>query len=236
MQPSTRGRNQFQSRHQSLHITMPPKKRSTPSKRSSKKTADDASRDAKQPKMQQRYNKKGEAKYINPTPWAIEGRRAAELAMGKEPTPLQPFLNPRYVSDSESEDEHATAPPEAKDTFVPMVHRRRDPRVPAVDIGPPHPGHLATPRPCPPRLAPHRAGFHEFIAYKMQNIPEHLWQQFEGDCLQMLNRYSEQGRQPQPQQPHEQQQQQHQQPDLRMSPPAASGVYGQPPSQDPSFQ
>ena len=80
MQPSTRGRNQFQSRHQSLHITMPPKQRSTPAKKSSKKTADDAGPAAADPpadddvipakkaKKPQCYNKKGEPRYNMPTP------------------------------------------------------------------------------------------------------------------------------------------------------------------------
>ncbi len=226
---------------------MPPKQRSTPAQKGTKKTADDASHAAADPpsdddvtpakkaKKPQKVNKKGQARYILHSPWAMEGRRAAQLAMGQEPMPFAPFANPDYESDTESEDEHtdAAAPPEAKDTFVAPMHGRGDPRDTAVARGPTHPGDLASPTPCPrpssdddgpPRLAPHRAGFHQFIAYKLQNIPEHLWEDFETDCLAMVRRYCEQGRQPQ-------QQQQAQ----RMSAPAASGVYGQPPSQDPSF-
>ena len=42
-----------------------------------------------------------------------------------------------------------------------------------------------------------RAGFQHFVGYKFQDIPDHLWEDFEFECLALICRLMDMGRQQQ---------------------------------------
>ncbi len=148
---------------------MPPKQRSTPSKRSSKKTADDAGPaagpaadppaddpdvdviPAKKAKKPQSYDKKGQPRYKEHSRAFQEGRKAALAHYYPDPKSLSPYENPDFHSDTEPEDEptDAAAPPEPKDTFVAPLPGTSAPRTPRKS-----PRKQSTPKKQPPSTIP----------------------------------------------------------------------------------